>query len=502
MAGRNIQKSSQTRLWLIEDRAGPGHAPSYQSLARATAIDWPQGDLTPIRIPDPDQYSKFQTIEMSRGQQGLPTITVESRLTRDASSLLELVRKGCAFDVQIHAGVCEDPRNFNGGWEKAYVIVGGQATGYSTGELGALDSDQDNPVNETVPISGLDYFELSHVNASELAATAVVQEVLDVVICDSKQCGECGIASDGCQVIFAITTSAGGSPGLAAEIIYSEDGGSTVGDTNVTTLAANENPNALACVGINLIVISEDSESLHYASVADILDGVETWAEVTTGFSATRGPQAIFSASATETWIAAEGGYIYFTDDPTSGVEIQSSGGATTQNLNAIHGLDDGLHVVAVGNSNAVIYTEDAGATWTSVTGPDVGVNLNAVWMLDENVWLVGTAGGKLWYTENQGATWTEKAFPGSGTGVVRDISFAGDTGVGYLAHDTTAVRGRILRTINGGFSWYVLPEKAGLSIPLNDKINAVFGCAEDPNTAYAGGLADNATDGILLKIS
>lgn len=500
MATKNLQKASQTRLFLIEDRAGPANAPSYQALSRALGVSWPQGDLTPIRIPDPDAYGKFVTVELQRGQEGLPTLSIESRLTRDLSELLTLVRKGCSFDIQLHAGLCEDPRDFNGGWQKIYVLEGALATSYDTAELGALDSDQDIPVNETVPLSGLDYYEIKRLIAAEFAASEVVQEVVDVSICDSAQCGECGITSDGCQKIFAITLSAGGSPGLAAEVIYSEDAGATVGQTNVTTLAANQDPNAIACVGIYLVVVSEDSESLHYAPIADILAGTETWAEVTTGFVATKGPLDIFSLSAVLTWIVAEGGYIYFSEDITSGVEVQTAGGVTTEDLHGIHGVDEN-NLVVVGNNNTVLFTTDGGETWAAVTGPNVGVNLTCVAMKSALEWLIGAADGTLWYTRNGGGTWAQKGFPGSGAGVVRDIQFATGS-VGYMAHDTATPLGRILRTLDGGFSWYVLPEQAGFSVPANDRINALAACSEDPNVVFGGGLADNATDGILVKLA
>lgn len=500
MPGRNLQKTSQTRLFLIEDRANPQNAPDYQFLARALGLSWAQGDVTPIRIPDPDQYGRFLTIDKIRGQEGLPAISIEARLTRDLSTLLTLRRKGCAFDMQLHAGVCENPRDFNGGWEKAYVLEDAIMTSYDTGEFGALDSDQEAVVNETVPLSGEDWYELKRLKGTELGGTQIVQEVIDVAICDSRQCGECGISSNGCEKIFAITMSAGGSPGLPAEVIWSDDAGGTLEDTTVTTLGAAEDPTGIECVGIYLVVISNESLSLHYAEIADILNSAETWAEVTTGFVSAKGPNAIFSLGSVFTWIVGNGGYIYFSGDITAGVTVQSAGSASTQNLNAIHGSDEN-NLVAVGASNTVLVTDNGGATWSSVTGPAVGVALNTVWMKDENIWFVGTAGGRLYYTVDGGANWTEKSFPGSGAGQVRNISFATPT-VGYMAHDTAAPVGRILRTIDGGFSWYVLPEQSGLTLPDNDRINAVAACSEDPNLVFGAGLGANAVDGILVKAS
>lgn len=500
MPVRNLQKTSQTRLFTIEDRANPGNRPLYQSLARALGLTWAQGAITPIRVPDPSQYGKFITVDSIRAQQELPTMSIEAHLTRDLSTLLSLVKKGCELDIQMHAGACEDPRDFNGGWEKIYVLEGATATSYDTGELGALDQGQEAVVNETVPFTGTDWFEIKRLVASEVGASQVVQEIVDITICDSRQCGECGIPSNGCEKIFAVAVSQGASPGLGGGVLYSADGGATWTDTLITTLGATEDPTGLACSGIYLAVISNDSDSLHYAPLADILDGTETWAEVTSGFVGAKGPNAIYSQGATFNWIVGDGGYIYFSDDVTSGVDVQSAGGQTTQNLNAINGSDE-FNIVAVGNSNAVLFTNDGGTNWAAVTGPAIGVNLTAVWVKSDKVWLIGSANGKLFYTQDGGATFTEKGFSGSGSGTVNDISFSTPT-VGYMAHTTAGSVGRIFRTIDGGFSWYILPEAAGLSIPDNDRINAVFACSEDPNLVFGGGLGANATDGIIVKIS
>jgi photosystem II stability/assembly factor-like uncharacterized protein len=490
-------RTPYSRIFTIDGGAGPSNAPQYQGLSRAQTVSWPQGDRTPVRVPSRRRYGSFDTIDQIRGAQGLPTLGVQFRFTRDLSDLLALVRKQCNFDVQVHIGACKDPTDFNGGWEKILVLEGGAATSYDTEELGALDADQDAAPLESAPITGLDYYEIKPLIASALAAAEVTDEVIDVVICDSLTCGECGVSSDGCQVIFAIMAGSTGSPGLPAEVVFSDDGGATWQETNITTLAVGEAPNALACVGTNLVVVSEDSESLHYAPIADILLGTETWTEVTTGFVAAKGPLAIFSLGRTFTWIVAEGGYIYFSDDITAGVDVQSAGSVTTQNLVAIHGIDENT-LVAVGASNAVLLTTSGGNTWASVTGPAVGIQLNTIWMRGENEWLIGTNGGELWYTRDGGDTWTEKGFSGAGAGVVRDIKFSSPT-VGYMAHDTATPSGRLFRTVDGGNSWYTVPESTG-TMPANDRFNKIAACEEDVNVVFAGGLGDNGTDGIMVK--
>jgi photosystem II stability/assembly factor-like uncharacterized protein len=142
--------------------------------------------------------------------------------------------------------------------------------------------------------------------------------------------------------------------------------------------------------------------------------------------------------------------------------------------------------------------TRDGGETWTAITGPVPAVAINTVWMKGTDEWFVGTAGGELWYTRDGGVTWTIKNFPGSGAGAVHDIKFSNDT-VGWMSHATATPAGRILRTVDGGYSWYVTPE-GNTSIPANDRITALAPCEHDVNLVFGGGLADSGTDGIIVK--
>lgn len=493
-----LQKRSETRVFIIENSASPAHAPQYKGLARALAPTKALGTLTPIRIPSRDAYEQFDVVTSITGTPGLPTLSLEIDRQRVLSEMLKLANIGCPIDIQVHSGACKNPSDFNQGWEIIDVFEIARMTNISAGDLGALDPGEDGIILETAAFEALEWYQIKPLAPNEIAAADIVAEVIDTVICDSAACGACGIASDGCQKVFALTLANEGSPGLPAALIYSSDGGATIDQTVVSTLAANEAPDAMACVGTYLVVVSEDSASLHYASLVDILAGTETWTEVSTGFVGGGEPRRIFSLGSTFTWIAGAGGYIYFTTDPTGGVTPQTSGGVTVQDLNAIHGVDE-LNLVAVGNQNAVLVTDNGGASWSAVTGPAPAVALNAVFMKSKLEWLVGSAGGVLYYTIDGGANWTTKAFPGSGAGQIRDIVFATPTD-GFMAHDTTSPRGRILRTIDGGYSWYTLPESTGFTFPANDRINALAACTDDPNVVYGGGLADNATDGILVK--
>ncbi len=492
---RNVTISDMTRVWLMEDGAGPDVTPEYMGVWKAGGVSWDFGEATAVEIPSDSAYMQFEEVASLPGTKGKPSTTLTARYARDLSDMLRLARRECYHDFQIHVGACQDPQNFRLGWDKIVAFDHARISNYSTEDLGALGSDERKQVNESINLQATNYYEIGKLSLAEVAAAAVIQEVLDITFCDTKSCGgECGTASDGCEKVFALVKAVGGSPGLGSQVVYTADKGATWASTVIDTLAANVEPDAIACFGDYVIVISSADESHHYADRDLVILGTETWSKVT-GYTAASGPNCITVLKPGYAWIGGLGGYVYFLSDVTEEPTTQDAGSATTQDLNAIHAYDE-ENVLAVGNSNAVIYTTD-GSTWTSVTGPAVGVNLMACWMASETVWWVGTAGGQLWYTKNSGATWTQKRFSGDNAGVVRDIVFV-TTQVGYMSHDTATPAGRIFRTVDGGNSWYVLPEGTG-TIPANDRLNAIAVC-DDVNLFFTGGLGDAATDGIVIK--
>ena len=86
-----------------------------------------------------------------------------------------------------------------------------------------------------------------------------------MVICDAIGCGDCEDESDGCQKIYSVTLQAGGSPGTPADVVFSLDGGATFLAHDVDSLGAAEDPTGIACITIYIVVISNDSASLHWA---------------------------------------------------------------------------------------------------------------------------------------------------------------------------------------------------------------------------------------------
>lgn len=489
--------SGKARVFLIEGRARGDHAPEYEYQLRVTGPAQSFGDVTKIQEPDPNQYDSWSEVGEIRGASDRATTTLEGHYARDVlSQMLAMARKRCAFDVQLHFGACQDPRSFNE-FDKILVFEKAFATNWSGGDMGALQSDDNAMVDETTDISAKNMYEIVPMGFGVKAGSIVTNEVVDVKIGDAVSCGECETESDGCKKIFAVTKSAGGSPSTPSDVVFSIDKGITWYAHDVDSLGAAEDATGIDVVGRYVVVISSASDSLHYALKSEF-DGVTdpSFTEVTTGFAVGGGPNSIFSVGSAA-FIVGNGGYVYYTTDPTTGVTVLDAGTATTSVLTDVYALSEDF-AVAVGQNGVVIYTEN-GETWSVAPKLPVGagVTLNAVAIKTKSEWWVGSSTGKLYYTLNGGSTWNEKAFPGSGSGQVRDIEFATDS-VGFISHSTAAPSGRILRTYDGGYSWSIVPETSA-TLPLNDYVNALAVCDLDPNFVVGVGLADDGADGFVV---
>jgi photosystem II stability/assembly factor-like uncharacterized protein len=498
-----ITQSGFSRVWLILNGANPANVPSYQGLMKIGDPTAAKGSITRVEIPDPGRYDNFLEVAGIKGKVERPKFPLTGRYPMDVSTLLKLANQGCPLDVQVHLGKCNDPRDFNKGWQKIMIFENARITDYKLSNFGALGSDDRKLTDEEASLESKNQYEVAPLSFEEEATVAVTREIISIDVCDQVGCGDCGIQSDGCQKVLATQLGVGSTPGAPAGVIYSTDGGATWGSTNISTLLGNEAPSDSECLGANFVVTSMVDEAWHIAATNDILLGVPSWRRVNAGIVFGKGPNAVTSAGPQSTWMVGQGGYIYFISDPNVGAVVQEAGINTTQNLNDVDALDE-FNVLAVGNSNVVEYTDNGGDSWRLITGPLAGMTSLHCKMLDRGTWLIGgsSAGGLtavLFYTNDFGNTWTAIPLPINGAKVT-DIKFATKS-VGYLSLTVTGAYPRILRTLDGGHSWYVLPEGAG-AFPNTaaQRINQIAVCA-DPNIVWGVGLGA-ATDGIIVKAS
>jgi hypothetical protein len=505
MANFNVNKSALSRVWLIEGGAKANHAPVFKSCLKAMAASQSQGDIEKIECPSPDEFGEFEEVGVIQGSQERETSSLVGRYPlNEISDLLRLAKLRCSLDYQVNFGKCQDPRNFND-FQKKLIREDAYFTNYTTDDMGALSSDENAVINETVDTSAKVLYEVVPLSLTLRGGDVIDNPGIDVVICDRPGCGDCQDESDGCEVIFALATNTPGSPGTAPDVIYSIDKGQNWAEDDINSMLSSETPNGIACVGEYVVVVSNDSASLHYKLRADIIAGTALgWVENATGFVAGGEPNDIWSIG-NSAIIVGDGGYVYFLDDPTNGVTVLDAGVATSDNLNAVHVLNDEF-AVAVGENDAVIYTTNR-VTWqVPAAVPTSGVNLNCVWIKSENEWWVGSSNGQAWYTVNQGGAWTQEQLPGTTYTAIWDIAFSTKS-VGYIGAARTiggTARGQILRTFSGGGGngteggWVTLPESTA-TIPDNDLIRAVAACRFDPNFVVGVGTADDASDGVII---
>lgn len=494
-----LQQTGFSRVFTIDGGAAPQVSPVYQGLARAGALTWKLGDTKPQRIPSRLAYDQFDIEATIKGQRDLPQLPLQLRKVTTRSSILDLARKGCKVDIQIHVGACKQPTDFDGGWIDGLVGILEQAdlNSYDTEQLGAMDADQRAAIHEMINATGLDWYEVGPLSPATVADALITDEGMDVLVADAITCGSCGLPSDGCQLVFELQKASVGSVGISASVVYTKDGWATSAKSILTTLAIGKHPTAMVAMGAYLVVFSNDDLSHSYVKIADLLAGTGVWTKVSTGYVVAKGPNGAVNVTPNLTLIVGDGGYVYKMTDPTAAVTVVSAGVATTQILNRVDSIGD-TTIVAVGATNALLVSQDGGSTWSLVTGPNAGVTLLSVSCETFNRWFIGDAGGNLWYTLDGGSTWTSKVFNAlAGSGNVRDVNFVTQS-VGYLVHDVAAV-GYLYRTINGGNSWFRVPEASGLTLPSNQRLNRLAACGS-ANLVFAAGLNSNGTDGILIK--
>ena len=263
-------------------------------------------------------------------------------------------------------------------------------------------------------------------------------------------------------------------------------------------MGGTNDPSAIGCLGRYVVVVSNASNSLHYAlkSEVDIPLYDELWTEQGNGFEVAAEPNDCYRARGGLTlWIVGDGGYVYYSTDPTIGVTVADAGVATGDVLHAVHAYSDNL-VLAGGENGALIYCTD-GATFVDITAASpfgAAETIHAVWIKSRWEWWIGADSGELYYTLDGGDSWV---FSADFDRDVLDIVFANDT-IMYIATRTVAPAGFIRRSINGGYSFIVLPETT-TAMPANDRINALAACPEDPNLVIGVGLADLTADGIIV---
>lgn len=488
------------RVWYVEGGVHPTRSPQFLSLGKFA--DDPAktiGEETRIGAPDPNNFGRDVQIGSMTAEEERATLAISTRFTQIKSILQRWKNLRCRVDIFALSGKCGNPQDFTEGGEKWTYFQDGKISGHSFENFGAYDMSENNPTNEQVDMTSDDYYEFLYMRQDQIGSSNTTREIFTVDVYKETDCDDC--AETGERVMLTMA-GASATPGTQPTLLYSSNRGETFSSQIITTLFSNEGVAGAQVVGDNLIIISNEANELHWTSVTELFEGAtNTWSQVPSGFVALKNANAMIFTDIRHGWIVGNGGYVYFVGMFKSGVTVQDAGVATTQHLRSVSAFDSD-NVLAVGDSNAVIYTSNGGSTWESVTGPAVGVNLGACWMWDEKTWFVGEGSGgtgKLWLTVNSGISWTQVGVPVVFNRIDK-IEFVSEA-EGYIA-GRTGGQSVVLRTITAGNEWVTLPSgKRGTAI-ANSYLRDIAVTTKFSNTAFAVGLATNGTAGIALKMS
>lgn len=486
------------RVWYVEGGVRPDRPPEMLYHGKfSTDPTHTLGEATRVTVPDPNHFGRDKQIGTVPGSVTRASFSLARRYLTDEGILKRWANEGCRVDIFALSGKCGNPQDFSEGGEKHTYFPDGRISTHGFENFGAFGTDENNPTNEMVDMTSETYYELLQMGMEQFGSASTTRELWTVDVYKGDDCEDC---PDKCGRVLITMAGTAATPGTQPLLLYSDNSGETISTDIIDTLFSNENVVDSAIIGGDLVLLSKTGNELHWTRVVDIFEGINTWNQTASGFVVGSEPNAMSSADVRHTWIAGDSGYIYFVKNHKVEVEVQEAGTLTSQHLQAIHALNK-ENVLAVGESNAVLYTHNGGVTWESVTGPAAGVTLGACWMWDEDIWLIGEGSGGsgiLYLTVNGGRTWSQIGLPATYTRIDK-IEFVSEA-EGYISARSGG-QSYILRTITAGNEWYVLPQGLRAVALDNSYLSDLAVCEPYSNTVYAVGLADNGTAGFAARL-
>lgn len=468
-----------------------------------------RGSVTPVNVPDPNRRKAFRTV--ARSQEAPEYSTFDLTVLQKHGSLpFSLSDLSCEQNFYLSVGACKDPSDFLRGWSGMFYIFSGALPGESV-DMGALTGwDSDDQIEHQIPFTADTIYGVGKMSFGEKAGPQIDREVIDLVYGSNLDCGDCGPEDNGTKRVYMLTKSSGaGSPGLPGKVVYTVDGWTSFGEATITGIGANVDPTAIDIVGDKLIILVNAEDAYYYATINAITGVPGAFTKVTSGFVAAGSPNDLYVLDNNNIFIVGDAGYIYKLSLVGDAVSVLSAGTVTTQVLNRISG-DGEDTIVIVGFAATVITSLNRGATFattiTSPGSPGVGTNsLQALAVIDDQRYWVGSSQGYLFYTITSGETWVQSRFSGDQAGVIYDIIFP-TREVGFISHSTATPTARIFATWNGGNSWTnespriqnlaTFNRATRIAAPNMQDINGMTLAA---NTLAIGGLSGGGTDGIAL---
>lgn len=454
-------------------------------------ITVPEGDVTLKYCPDPNRSGDFMVTSSIVGEAGPPTMSLVRPLRKVYNYLMETE---CPAQYRVN-WACRGDRTIVYNYSVGFMALYARITNRNIPTPSALEPGNEDRVETSADLSALDATMIYQLTGVKQPCSQFTTDIRDMVFLP-KQCEDiCGDRVPLGEEGYCVMEAEGYLDQSAVEVGYTLDGGATWQACAGEPFGAAYTEDLL-CVEVketsdgHRVVVGRDGVAGTAPQWAYSDDRGATWAQVSPSFGDYTWGQGIRDLEKDLTgalWACGDDGYIWKSTDVANSWVAKEEGTETVQDLYAMAFIADAMFKpkefgVAVGASNAFLYTNDGGENWTAGTGPAVGVNLLSVDINKFGHIYVGTNDARLFRSTDEGENWDEVLDKTAGS--IDYIHF--DPYMNYfgaLVWNTAAPVGTVYRTEDGGAAWYT--DVVGTT-PTNEGINVVR-CV-GPNMIYAGG--------------
>lgn len=489
--------ADNAELWVQPD--GPNGDVYLIPCANSDGITAPAGDPT-IRMCRTPQG--WVVSHQSQGAPGMSTMTIDTYLSRVQNWLSRQVDRGCPIPVYLNHGACLTGTFLN--YDVYDLMRSGIITskGMGGGVRGQIDAGGGaaDATTRTFELNGHPGSPEVYPLQLAIREIAEAEQLNDIDFCNDPRCtGACGVLEDACidGMITAEMT------GLAIADVWFTANGWVTGGGQVGPFLADETVTAGVCfyTGRNTVrhIVARGTTSGLAAEISYTDDAGGTWNDVLFGLAT---EYVIYGGSMhaldeSHIWVGLDSGDIYFSDDGGATWTTQASPLASA--IYAIHFVDAN-YGMAVGAANVFAYTTDGGVHWTAGTGPNAGVILTGVQVIDSNRAWICCADGDLYYTNDFGTAWTQRQLqttPDALGDIFMLDEYAGAC-CGFRTVSGTEY-GVIYRTFNGGRHWEEYLHDVAFDSAATYGLNAVWMC--DYNHIFAVGEPANSL-GLIMELT
>jgi len=477
--------AGQAALWLQPD--GPNTQPVYLGCHTLEDIEdaGDAGELTLMFCPDPADVGKYMVTDSYVTPSTSPVST--SLSTRLGKVMDAIEGAQCRGNLFLHKFDC-GRRDLFGNYQRSFGMakyVKGPTT-YSA--LSSMDPDSEDMsmISADIQAERLDVIAPVTGGSETIASIANITDVTKLY--DARCPGPCGAGLVDGEWLAASTE---GAVAASPQVWLKQY--NAWAQTAADPLAVDDDISKIMVVPmdsdtVRIIVLNGTTDAAAPAQIAYSDDLGATWTEVTVGALNAQFLTTGFAIDKYNIWVGCDDGFVFFSADAGLTWTEQTAGGLIAQPFRDAQFLSTDVGML-VGDTNAMISTIDGGSSWALVTGAagKAADDILAFEMINANRWFLCYDDGELYYTEDAGDTWAQRRFPTDNVGEPRDIEFINEM-VGFLIHNTAAPVGRVLRTIDGGYTWdeITIPADAGLNtiVAFNENRLTVAGNVSGVNAA------------------